>query len=43
MEGREVVLIQTCPGDWCVEFEASMGAVEVVVMKPGVELFGSFI
>ena len=42
MEAQEVVPVQTGSADWGVEVEASMWAVEVVVMQPRVECVFTF-
>jgi hypothetical protein len=42
VEAQEVVPIQSCAGNRSVEVKASRGTVEVVVMKPAIELLFSF-
>ena len=43
MESQEVVAIQTCARGGCVVVEASMAAMEVVVVQPWVELSVAFL
>jgi hypothetical protein len=42
VESQEVVPIQAGSGSGSVEVEASMRAMEIVVMEPGFEQLGSF-
>ena len=43
VEAQEVVPIQSSAGGWGVVVEASMRSVEVVVVEPGLELFGALV
>jgi hypothetical protein len=42
VEAQEVVPFQAGSADWGIEVEASMWAVEVIVVQPGVEVLFSF-
>jgi hypothetical protein len=42
VEAQEVVPVQAGSADWGIEVEASMWAVEVIVVQPGVEVLFSF-